>query len=69
MTNDEDGKLNKMSIFKKRSKIHFLGQKWHFLGLGKQPKTDVWNELKRRRKKLPLGCLQPILYPLFSFQT
>ena len=37
--------------FKKVPKIHFLGQKLHFLGLGKQPKTTVYSEVISNLKK------------------
>ena len=34
--NDENGMYKKLSLLKKVPKIHFLGQKSHFLGLGKR---------------------------------
>ena len=50
--NDEDGMSKKMVPSKKKvPKIHILGQKWHFLGLGKPPKTTVQSEVKPNLKK------------------
>ena len=43
----------------------------HFLGLRKQPKTTVYSEAKsnlKKKKKLPLGCLQPIMYNFFHLK-
>ena len=53
--------------FKKIIIIHFLGQKWHFLGLGNRPKTTVQIEVKTnlKKEKLLLGCFQSTLYQFF----
>ena len=45
MTNGEDGMSKKKFFLKKRAKNQFLGQKLHFLGLGKRPKTTLYSEI------------------------
>ena len=42
-----------------------------YMGLGKWPKTTVYSEVKSnlKKNKLSLGCLQPIMYNFFSFET
>ena len=67
MTNDEEC-LKELSLFKNVPKIHLLGQKWHFLGLGKRPKTTVESEVKPNllKNKWLLGFLHQIIYKLFS---
>ena len=45
-------------LLKKMPKINFLDHKWHFLGLGKRPKTTVQSKVKpnlKEEEKMTVG--------------
>ena len=58
-----------MSLLNRVPKINFLGQKMHFLGLGKRPKTNIKSEVQSNlnKKKLTLGMFATNHVSLFFF--
>ena len=65
MTNDQHF-LKIFTFRRKQTKKHFLCQKWHFLGLKKQPKTAIQSEVKPNLKQAKLPGLPG---PLTMFAT